>query len=589
MTGALDFSKRTIPSPAPEETQADYGKVSVETQPSQPASALSLLLGKSKQDDSSGDVSPATTGPFTLDIPQSPNAARRQIPATPGFKTPFVPFDPDGRRSSVASTPDSANTSMRAGSVSHRGSSVLSPPSSSGGFVFGAGEIGNVSSPRYSTSVAREPPTVGSVEARFVVNLPRTPSQATVGSQNQSSSFLSRSLSRLSLSRSRSLSVAKNNSAAAAASNTNIHRFVDKPWKKDSGSPDDASIAGSYDSAASISALAHERGADELVHRSSLAKSYGKLGKTLGEGAGGHVKIVKSNKDNRIYAVKEFRARHASESQRNYSKKVSGEYCLGLTLKHPNIVETLDIIYETEKVYQIMEYCEYDLFAIVMSGKMTREEVFCDFRQFMEGIRYLHDSGLAHRDLKLDNCVVSAQGIVKVIDFGSAVVYKYPESDRTYDAHGVVGSDPYLAPEAATGNRYDPCATDIWSAAVVLCCMLMRKFPWKAPRMSDSSFKVFVTEDENGERQGLDKLLASLPDEVGPLIQGMFDLDPFNRWTINRCFEDPWLIGSPHCTIVNGEVVSQHDHQHTRVAFEEAHIAMLERKNRKAKRTDKMW
>ncbi|PRT53165.1 Serine/threonine-protein kinase oca2 [Wickerhamiella sorbophila] len=591
MSGALDFSKRTIPSPAPEDSPASYGKVAVDAPTSQPPSALSLLLGKSKQDDSSGDVSPNTSGPFTFNPPQSPNSSRSQIPATPGFTAPFVPFDPESQRSSSTSTPDSVTASVRTGSVSRNTSSILSPPSSSGGFVFGAGEIGNVSSARYSTSVSREPPTVGSVEARFIVNLPRTPSQANVGSQNPSSSFLSRSLSRLSISRTRSLSVAKNNasSAGAGGSSTNIRRFVDKPWKKDSGSPDDVSIAGSYDSQSSISALAAERGADELVHRNSLAKTYGKLGKTLGEGAGGHVKIVKSSKDSRMYAVKEFRARHATESQRSYSKKVSGEYCLGLTLKHPNIVETLDIIYETEKVYQVMEYCEYDLFAIVMSGKMTREEVFCDFRQFMEGIRYLHDSGLAHRDLKLDNCVVTAQGIVKIIDFGSSVVYKYPESDRTYDAHGVVGSDPYLAPEAATGNRYDPCATDIWSAAVVLCCMLMKKFPWKAPRMSDASFKVFVSEDENGERQGLDKLLASLPDEVGPLIQGMFDLDPLNRWTINRCFEDSWLTGSPHCTIVNGAVVSQPDHQHTRVAFEDAHIAMLERKNRKAKKTDKMW
>lgn len=584
MTDALDFSKRKIPSPEADETC--YSKVSIESQPSQPASALSLLLGKTRQDSSTESISPTNSGPLTIDLPHSSRDPRRQIP--PGSTTaPAAQFSHFERRSgSVASTPESIS---RTTSTSRRGSSFFSPPSGSGGFVFGAGEIGNVSSPRYSTSVSRDPPTASSVEARFIVNLPRTPSNAgVVGSHsNQSSSFLSRSLSRLSLSRSRSLSAAK--AASNNASSTNMRRFVDKPWKNQSGSPDDASIAGSVDSNASISALAVERGADDMARRTSLAKSYGKLGKTLGEGAGGHVKIVKSNKDGRIYAVKEFRARHANESQRNYSKKVSGEYCLGLTLKHPNIVETLDIIYETDKVYQIMEYCEYDLFAIVMSGKMTRDEVYCDFRQFMAGLRYLHNSGLAHRDLKLDNCVVNSHGIVKIIDFGSAVVYKYPESDRTYDAHGVVGSDPYLAPEAATGNRYDPCATDVWSAAVVLCCMLMRRFPWKAPRLSDASFKMFVTEDSNGERQGLEKLLASLPDEVSPLIQGMFDLDPLNRWTISRCFEDTWLSGTPHCTIIDGEVVSQPNHHHAKVAFEEAHIAMLERKNRKAKKSEKMW
>lgn len=61
-----------------------------------------------------------------------------------------------------------------------------------------------------------------------------------------------------------------------------------------------------------------------------------------------------------------------------------------------------------------------------MTGKQTEEEIGCCFKQICAGVRYLHEMGVAHRDLKLDNCVVNEFGIVKIIDFGCAVVFKYP-------------------------------------------------------------------------------------------------------------------------------------------------------------------
>ena len=73
-----------------------------------------------------------------------------------------------------------------------------------------------------------------------------------------------------------------------------------------------------------------------------------------------------------------------------------------------------------------MEYAPYDLFSVVMSGKMTRPEIYCVFRQICDGVEYLHSLGLAHRDLKLDNCVMTKDTVVKLIDFGTATVFHYP-------------------------------------------------------------------------------------------------------------------------------------------------------------------
>ncbi|KAL2267844.1 hypothetical protein VTJ83DRAFT_5121 [Remersonia thermophila] len=229
-----------------------------------------------------------------------------------------------------------------------------------------------------------------------------------------------------------------------------------------------------------------------------LSSKYGKLGKVLGAGAGGSVRLMKRADDGVIFAVKEFRPRHSYESERDYVKKLTAEYCIGSSLHHGNIIETLDIVQEKGKWYEVMEYAPYDLFAIVMTGRMTREEVSCCFLQILSGVTYLHSLGLAHRDLKLDNVVVSEHGIMKIIDFGSAHVYKYPFESGVVLASGIVGSDPYLAPEVYDEKKYDPTAVDIWSLAIIYCCMTLRRFPWKLPRMSDNSFKLFASDPTPG-------------------------------------------------------------------------------------------
>lgn len=436
-----------------------------------------------------------------------------------------------------------------------------------------------------------------------------------------------------------------NNSSSRSSSMADLKRFFQKPWKNNvahlqefpitnnGNGKKPSSPSSSSPSSPSLRGIGKSLRSSNSGHnesKRSLAKTYGKLGKALGEGAGGNVRLVTRMKDNRVFAVKEFRQKQSYETARDYSKKVTAEYCIGLTLKHPNIVETVDIIYDSDKIYQVMEYCEYDLFAIVMSGKMSRAEVYCDFKQLMNGVKYMHESGLAHRDLKLDNCVINAEGIVKIIDFGSAVVFRYPETEKIHEAVGVVGSDPYLAPEVVTNLVYDPRPADIWSAAIVFCCMLMRKFPWKSPRQSDNSFKQFsagmekpasttksttsttststaigATSGVGGKitlpaagplshqqaMSGPNRLLKSLPQEVHPLVLSMLVLDPEKRADIEECWADPWLSSVEFCTVdpASGKTIHAKGHTHTTVDFDDAHIATLEKKNKKKKEKEKLW
>ena len=145
---------------------------------------------------------------------------------------------------------------------------------------------------------------------------------------------------------------------------------------------------------------------------------------------------MKRSTDGVTFAVKQFRPRHNYETERDYNKKVTAEFCVGSTLHHGNVIETMDIIYEKSNWYEVMEYAPFDLFAVVMTGKMGREEITCSWMQIIAGVTYLHSVGLAHRDLKLDNVVVNDKGIMKLIDFGSAVVFHYPFDKGSAKASG---------------------------------------------------------------------------------------------------------------------------------------------------------
>lgn len=366
-----------------------------------------------------------------------------------------------------------------------------------------------------------------------------------------------------------------------------------------------------------------------------FSKRYTKYTDNLGSGSGGSVKLVKRFSDKKTFAVKEFRVKNPNETKREYVKKITSEYCIGSTLKHPNIIETIEICYENDRVFQVMEYCDYDLFAIVMSNKMSRGEINCCFKQIMSAIHYLHSIGLAHRDLKLDNCVVDMNGIVKLIDFGSSVVFSYPLSKNLIEAHGIVGSDPYLAPEVCVFHKYDPRPVDIWSVAIIYCCMMLKKFPWRVPKLNDESFKLFATrgkatsltevlkdtpEDRlkrgfyedfsttasyllpsNTQREqkdgrahtsaetGPNRLLLALPEDCRYLISRMVDLAPACRITIEQCFEEEWFKSIEMCSVtdtlesdgsVSTEFEKASNHSHTHVDQSKAHISAYEKKKK---------
>lgn len=312
----------------------------------------------------------------------------------------------------------------------------------------------------------------------------------------------------------------------------------------------------------------------EADNARELIEKYGVPGRKLGEGASGSVSVVERS-DGKLFAVKMFRWRsnNAKQTLAAYSKKVTAEFCIGSTLHHQNIIETLDMLQEGENFLVVMEYVAYDFFTLVMSDLMSKNEVFCYFKQICSGVQYLHSMGLAHRDIKLDNCVVNDLGILKLIDFGSAVVFQYPYEPDIVLARGIVGSDPYLAPELLLQRSYDPRPVDVWSIAITFYCMMLRRFPWKAPRQSNTSFKLFCSQPDSktDTSKGPTKILKLLPRSSRLLISQMMKLDPKDRILMDDVMKDEWLQSINSCEQdKKGQLVkAPTDHAHHLITEEE--------------------
>ncbi|KAG7191581.1 uncharacterized protein KQ657_002974 [Scheffersomyces spartinae] len=279
----------------------------------------------------------------------------------------------------------------------------------------------------------------------------------------------------------------------------------------------------------------------------ALDKKYTNANKLLGSGATGSVILVHSKTDSsQVYAVKQFRPKQKAENERDYKVKVKNEFKIASVFNHPNLIKTYELVTESglthdPEYYIVMDYCPYDFFNLVMSGLITIHETECYFKQIIAGVFFLHDHGLAHRDLKLDNCVVTDQGILKLIDFGSAVQFRKPrmpgldygvdnldEDHRLQRARGIVGSDPYLSPEVFEPSNfgYDPRLVDVWSIAIIYCCLVIRRFPWKIPKWSDPSYSSFASAeppyDKGSESEATVPTIKSgvaTPVETKPNIQ----------------------------------------------------------------------
>ncbi|RKO92481.1 kinase-like domain-containing protein, partial [Blyttiomyces helicus] len=261
----------------------------------------------------------------------------------------------------------------------------------------------------------------------------------------------------------------------------------------------------------------------------SLLEKYGQREReVIGRGASACVRlVVVPSKDlpngEKIYAVKEFRKRRKDESEREYMKKLTSEFCISSSLHHKNIVETVDLVLDEKQTWcEVIEYCDGgSLHNVLMESVLSSEEVNCCFKQLIAGVEYLHSMGVAHRDLKPENILFDSEGHLKIADFGVSEVFRTAFEKGTHLSKGVYGSEPFIAPEEFEGREYDAREVDVWATGVIYHAMKYTSVPWRHAASDDRYYRFFIA-----HRQGKFDPIDSLPPPCRDVMNHILEPDP---------------------------------------------------------------
>ena len=243
----------------------------------------------------------------------------------------------------------------------------------------------------------------------------------------------------------------------------------------------------------------------KVASSATLAEKYGKCQEIVGRGAFGIVRISHKKLDNglgeKLFAVKEFR-RRPEETEKKYSKRLTAEFCISSSLRHPNVIHTLDLVKDSKGDYcEVMEFCAGgDLYTLVLSaGKLEVQEADCFFKQMMRGVEYMHEMGVAHRDLKPENLLLTTHGGLKITDFGNGECFRMAWENDAHMVSGLCGSAPYIAPEEYTAKEFDARAVDVWACGVIYMAMRTGRHLWRLARKDEDEFYTRYLEGRRDE------------------------------------------------------------------------------------------
>ena len=301
------------------------------------------------------------------------------------------------------------------------------------------------------------------------------------------------------------------------------------------------------------------------------------LGKTIGEGYEGRVRVATHKATKQKVAIKFYKPEGMNDVDAHPAGCLSCHYAhtnepiphelnIIRLLNHESahnehVVHLNEIIHDGEEWYQVVEYCAKGNLACLAtrgggggggggghgSGAAGSDDPLSEmyaqklFRELMDGVQYMHARKVCHRDLKLDNLIVNNVGVLKVADFGFAEVFVDEHGEHRL-CEGVLGTDCYMAPEVRSGQPYDGPKVDVWSCGVILLVLLTGTFFWNHANPSDPGYAALLD----------GRLLSSwsFGEPLRALLRGMLDPDPATRLALDAVLAHPWFktrsVHGPH-------------------------------------------
>lgn len=254
------------------------------------------------------------------------------------------------------------------------------------------------------------------------------------------------------------------------------------------------------------------------------------LGDSLGKGAFGQVYRALNWATGETVAVKEIQLSNIPKGELG---EIMSEIDLLKNLNHPNIVKYKGFVKTREYLYIILEFCENGSLHNISKrfGKFPENLVAVYISQVLQGLVYLHDQGVIHRDIKGANILTNKDGTVKLADFG--VASSTTTGGVSNDA--VVGSPYWMAPEVIEQSGATT-ASDIWSVGCLVIELLEGAPPYHFLEPMPALFRI-VQDD-----------YPPIPDGASPIVKDFlyhcFQKDPNLRVSAKKLLRHPWMVSA---------------------------------------------
>ncbi|KAJ7547107.1 hypothetical protein O6H91_08G069500 [Diphasiastrum complanatum] len=251
----------------------------------------------------------------------------------------------------------------------------------------------------------------------------------------------------------------------------------------------------------------------------------------LGMGSYGKVVLHRSISDHRLYALK---------------------VDIMKLLDHPNIVRLEELIDdpESDNFYMVLEYVEGRAMfeGCGPPGGIGESTSRRYFRGILAGLIYLHNHNIVHGDIKPENLLVTAEGQIKIGDFGRSRIFE----DGNDMMRRSPGTPVFSAPECCLGAAYHGKAADIWALGVTLYCMLLGRYPFFGETLQKIYEKI-VNEP------------LFLPEEMNKdlklLLAGLLCKDTNQRLSLDAVALHPWVCKGygplEHKTAKSGQIIAK--------------------------------
>jgi len=266
--------------------------------------------------------------------------------------------------------------------------------------------------------------------------------------------------------------------------------------------------------------------------------------KKINEGTYGVVYKARDKKTGELVALKKVKTNIERDG---YPMSSLREINILLSFNHPSIVNVKEVVVDDfDGTFMVMEHMEYDLKGLMEVKKhpFSMSEIKSLVRQLLEGVKYLHDNWVIHRDLKSSNILLNHDGELKICDFGLSRQYGSPLKPYT----PVVVTLWYRAPELLLGAKEYSTAIDMWSVGCIMAELIAKEPLFRGKSELEQLDKIFRTLGTPDEKiwPGLSKL----PGAKANFVKQLFN-------TLRKKFPAASFIGLPVLSELGFDLLQQ--------------------------------